>query len=326
MASWNGKRTFFLGVNTGFVSHGEPNSRFVEFYRQRSSEKLHCAIVGNVVVPGGHKSNHSTPTIGANSVWSEIAHAIQECGTLPGIQLATAWEGYEGSRSFLSAGGELVIDQAKSLVQSLGQSGLDETLESFRSAATIAVDHGFKHIQIHAAHGYLLSLLVDPRINPEASRVEDHLKELAKWLQSVGVESSIRISMQTGDIAFDAIGDEEFQDRIATLPLDFIDLSSGFYNINKRLIYPALESVIDARFQKSVDIAERHPARNFIFSGRVMQNMDRLPRNGHIGLCRDLIANPQFLAEPEDGCRNYGKCHYFSRGKKNIECSKWNEV
>src|SRR3990167_4945555 len=134
-AIWNDRLVFLLGVNTGFVTRGEPDARYINFYRQRSSAHLHCAIIGNVVVPDGHGSNRSTPTIGAGPVWAEIATAIRQRGSLPGIQLATAWEGYQGERSFLSADGEQVIPRAQELVRSLGQSGIRKALDSFGLAA-----------------------------------------------------------------------------------------------------------------------------------------------------------------------------------------------
>ncbi len=325
-ASWSDKLVFLLGVNTGFVTDGEPDARYVDFYRQRSSADLHCAIVGNVVIPGGHGSNRSTPSIGSNPMWAHLAGAIRERGSLPGIQLATAWEGYEGARNFRSADTARVIEHARELVRSLGRPGIDRVLDSFGTAAAIAVEHGFSHVQVHAAHGYLPSLLIDERINPAASHVEDRLRRLAEWLRAQGAESSVRVSMRTGDIQFDASGATAFQDRIAALPFDFIDLSSGFYNVDKRLIYPARPEITTARFRESVDVALRHSSRRFIVSGRIAQRASELPQNAHVGFCRDLIANPRFLVEPGNGCRNHGKCHYYSRGGEHVMCPRWSET
>lgn len=325
-ANWSNKLVFLLGVNTGFVTDGVPNARYVEFYRQRSSPGLHCAIVGNVVIPGGYGSNQSTPSIDSNPVWASVADAIRKRGSLPGIQLATAWEGYEGARKFLSANTAEVIGRARELVCSLRGTGVDQILNSFEAGAAIAVDHGFAHIQVHAAHGYLLSLLIDQRINPNSRHVEDRLGILADFLRRQGVESSIRISMRTGDAQFDASGALLLQDRIAALPFDFVDLSSGFYNVDKRLIYPARPEVTAARFRESLDAVLRHPSRRFIVSGRIAQRTSELPQNAHVGLCRDLIANPHFLAEPENGCRNHGKCHYYSRGGEHVTCPRWSET
>lgn len=325
-AIWSDKLIFLLGVNTGFVTDGEPDSRFVEFYRQRSSPHLHCAIVGNVVIPGGHRSNRSTPSIGSNPIWATVADAIRERGSLPGIQLATAWEGYQGARKFFSANTAEVIGRARELVRSLGRTGLDHVLDSLSTAAAIAIDHGFAHVQVHAAHGYLLSLIIDKRINPTASHVADRLERLAEGLRAQDIESSIRVSMRTGDIQFDASGATALQDHIAALPFDFVDLSSGFYNVDKRLIYPSRPEITTARARESVDAAVRHPSRRFIVSGRVAQWASELPQNAHIGLCRDLIANPRFLDEPENGCRNHGKCHYYSRGGEHVTCPRWSET
>ncbi|GAA4035658.1 hypothetical protein GCM10022281_15100 [Sphingomonas rosea] len=323
MAGLSDRRVFFLGVNTGFVTEGDPDCRYVDFYRERSSSNLYCAIVGNVVVPGGYGSNRSTPTIGSSPVWGRVAAAISDAGSNPGVQLATAWKGYQGARKFLTTNGDQVLDQARSLVHQHSRADLARLTEAFRTGGTLAIGHGFRHVQIHAAHGYLLSLLVDDRLNPHAAYVRDELASLADWLRSQGIESSLRISLRTGHSAFDEEGAERAQDLLCGLPFDFIDLSSGFYNIDKRLIYPARPEILLARHLESVAVAVRHPKRSFIVSGRASANAAALPTNAHLGICRDLIANPAFLAEPHDGCRNANKCHYYSRGEDHISCVRW---
>lgn len=96
------KLVFFLGVNTGFVTEGLPDARFVDFYQQRSSPDLYCAIVGNAAVPGGYGSNSSTPVLSDDKSWSNVSRAIRTSGSLPGIQLATAWSDYRGQRKFVA--------------------------------------------------------------------------------------------------------------------------------------------------------------------------------------------------------------------------------
>lgn len=326
IATSSDRRTFFLGVNTGYVTAGLPDDRFVEFYENRASPQLHCAIVGNVVVPGGFGSNAATPTLTDNGIWEQVATAIAAQGTVPGIQLATAWEGYEGSRKFVGLAGDQVINTARALVHTMGRDGIGDILDAFDSAAQMALDHGYGHVQVHAAHGYFLSLLVDARIYAEAERVLDRLAAMATRLATDGCESSIRISLKTGDAAFDADGREEFQDRIAALPFDFFDLSSGFYNIDKRLIYPSLSHIRNDRLAESLSVAARHPAKAFILSGRAAHVApDSLPLNVHIGLCRDLIANANFLTDPAHGCCGKNKCHYFSRGAEHLSCALWEQ-
>jgi NADPH2 dehydrogenase len=317
---------FFVGLNTGYTTQGRPDERCVDFYRRRSSSALHCAVVGNVVIPGGHPTNTSTPTISDAPEWKQVASAIAERGSLPGIQLSTAWEGYAGSRSFRSAAAAAreTITQSQELVRDLGRAGITSALRALGEASNLAVAAGFRHLQVHAAHGYLFSLLVDHRLNEHASEVLDWLTDWIVRHSTAGIETSIRISLRTGDTDFDAVGRDRFHEQIAALPFDFVDLSSGFYNIDKRLIYPGRPDVLRARRAETISLANRLPGRRFIMSGRAMLDREHaLPLNLHIGLCRDLIANPDFLADTSKGCVNSGKCHYFSRGADHVTCQQW---
>ena len=195
------------------------------------------------------------------------------------------------------------------------------------TSAVIAWSHGFGHIQVHAAHGYLLSLLVDHRISPDADWALSRLSALAHRCRGEGIETSIRISLRTGDRNFDAAGREDFHAAIAMLAFDFVDVSSGFYNIDKQLIYPARPDMLTNRRTETVQLAEAFPRRRFILSGRALTApTENLPENVHIGICSDLIANPSYLAELGSGCINSGKCHYFSRRERHIACPRWPET
>lgn len=324
IAGLKNRRIFFLGVNTGYVRDGKPDSRFLDFYASRSSPDLYCSIVGNVVVPGGYGVNAVSPVLTRDSAWANLAAVIRDGGALAGVQLSSVWEGYSGAKKFVSINTSEVIDELRQVVASLGQKRISVFLDAFEAGASAAACHGFGHIQFHAAHGYLLNLLIDRRLNPCAAWVMERLIELLGQLRRSGVETSVRISLKSGDPIFDSQGSDEFHDEVVALPFDYVDLSFGFYNIDKRMIYPALPRIIASRFNDSVALASRHPGRAFIISGRAMQYDWRLlPSNIHLGLCRDLIANPNFLQEPRNGCQNRSKCHYYSRGSGRLTCALW---
>ena len=317
---------FFVGLNTGYATHGEPDERLVDFYAQRSSPFLHCAIVGNVVLPGGHASNDFTPTITASPVWSEIARSILLNGTIPGIQLATTWKNYTGQRKFRSKDGKRAISLAKQITSKVTKRDVETLFQSLDDGTGLALDTGFRHVQLHAAHGYLFSLLIDRRLFEGAGDVLERIVQWRKKWSSRDVELSIRFSLRTGDPDFDSEGSEAFQDSIAALPLHYIDVSSGFYDIDKQLIYPARPDTLYSRRTETLALASRHRKVSFIYSGRALVRSEAgLLPNVHIGLCRDLIANPQYLSERSEGCRNSGKCHYYSRNASHVTCPRWNE-
>ena len=318
------RRIFFVGLNTGYASGGVPDRQFLEFYRQRISTALDCAIVGNVVFPSGFPCNETTPTISGLRVWSEVARTIYDGGSIPGVQLTTAWEGYAGQRKFVARDTAGAIRRCRKVVRGMTKAKIGKLFASLDEGTDLALAAGFRHIQLHAAHGYLFSLLVDGRLFPDAGDVLDKIGRWAKRWSSSDVEVSLRFSLRTGDAEFDAKGSTAFHDSVASLPVKYIDVSSGFYNIDKQLIYPARPDVLERRRIETMALANRHQNAEFIYSGRAMrQSSDDLPANVHIGLCRDLIANAQYLAKRSRGCQNSGKCHYYSRGISSLTCALW---
>ncbi len=315
---------FLVGLNTGFTTAKEPDYRLAEFYARRSSPALHCAIVGNVLVPGGYGTNANTATISDSPAWRRVTAGITARGTLPGVQLANAWPKYIGARGFRSNSPHEVISRSRELVRDLGAVEMHAAFDALDEGTALSLGAGFRHVQVHAAHGYLFCLLVDSRFNPRASEALERLTEWAARLFGMGIETSIRFSLLTGDPGFDLDGSDQFHERLAELPFDFFDVSSGFYNIDKRLIYPARTDILRARRAATISLARRFPSKRFILSGRALRNSeDDLPANVHIGLCRDLIANPDFLIDPRRGCTNAGKCHYYSRGEEHVICPHW---
>jgi NADPH2 dehydrogenase len=318
------RKYFFAGLNTGFVSDRVPDRRCSDFYAARSGHGLHCAIVGNVTIPGGVGTNVSTAEISDHPAWLGLADSIASKGALAGIQLATVWPSYKGMKNFVSRASANEIGRCRDVVRSIAIADVERLFNAIQVGSELAMNAGFGHIQLHGAHGYLISLLIDRRINPQADIVVAAIADWAAHWTARGIETSIRVSLQTGDPGFDADGREEFLDEIASLPVTYVDLSSGFYEIDKRLIYPSLASIVKRRREQTITVARRHEHREFIFSGKSLSAMESdLPANLHIGVCRDLIANPDYLRDRNDGCINAMKCHYHSRGQTSLTCARW---
>lgn len=318
------KKIFFLPVNTGFSKNCTPDSRCIDFYRERSGRGLHCAIVGNVVIPEGIGSNNVCSVISKKQEWKVLSEAISAKGTLAGIQLASSWPDYKGMKSFLAKSIKRNLRVYQEIASSITEGDVIDIFNRLHLGTSLAVSAGFEHIQVHAAHGYLFNLIFDPRFSRHAELAMEKLSEWSEQLVKLKIESSIRLSIATGAEELDGSAPPEYFKKIAKLGIDYIDLSSGFYNLNKRLIYPSTDTLLSHRIAISTQLAKQLPHQNFIISGKSLRGWDAaLQKNVHLGICRDLIANPNYLKDQSDGCQNKMKCHYHSRGTNSLTCGKW---
>ena|SRR5258708_5823856 len=320
----NSRKLFFLAVNTGFVESGLPDQRCHDFYIERSRNGLYCAIVGNVLIPGGVGSNNACAEISSAAAWRRLAEGISEQGALPGIQLTTAWRGFQGMKGFISAPGTDILHEYRQVTALMSPFDVERTFSALCRGSELAFKAGFRHLQLHAAHGYLFSLLVDRRLSPHSDLAVGLIRRWANDVASWGGESSLRFSLWSGHPSIDEDGQAQFLDIIVSLPVDYLDVSAGFYNIDKRLIYPSLPDLLSARRTATLELAKRHPRAQFIMSGKSSGAWGTsLSANMHVGICRDLIANPNFLRDREEGCNDCMKCHYFSRGQSQLTCGRW---
>jgi 2,4-dienoyl-CoA reductase-like NADH-dependent reductase (Old Yellow Enzyme family) len=110
---------------------------------------------------------------------SNITGFIQQQGAVPGIQLAHAGRKastnapWLGSASLKEEEGAwttfapsaLAYKEGMQVPEALDQAGIEKVVNDFKSAAQRARAAGFKVIEIHAAHGYLLHEFLSPLSN-----------------------------------------------------------------------------------------------------------------------------------------------------------------
>lgn len=112
---------------------------------------------------------------------ARAARFMEEQGAVAGIQLA-----HGGRKAFADVKGHsaepsvapsaLAFDEGWCTPEPLDAGGLERVVEAFRAAAKRALDAGFRVVEIHAAHGYLLHEFLSPLTN---HRTDDHGGSLA---------------------------------------------------------------------------------------------------------------------------------------------------
>lgn len=131
--------------------------------------------------------------------WARIAAFVSTHGATPGIQLAHA--GRKGSVQTPWRGGHALKkkdgawtpvapsaipfsdDYAKPVA--LDAAGIAKVVADFRAAAVRARDAGFRVLEIHAAHGYLLHQFLSPLSNARTDEYGGSLANRARLLREV---------------------------------------------------------------------------------------------------------------------------------------------
>lgn len=123
-----------------------------------------------------------------------------------------------------------------------------ETIQRFGMTAKLAEEAGFDGVQIHAAHGYLISQFLSPLVNQRTDRWGGSLENRSRFLTEVinavrkNVSSRFIVSVKINSSDFQK-GGFQFEDAlqviksIQSLGVDFIEMSGGNYEA------PAMQGV-----------------------------------------------------------------------------------
>jgi len=200
-------------------------------------------------------------TTGDLGIWDDrhveplarIARFVQAQGAVAGIQLAHAgrkasceppWKG--GARlKTPGAGGWTVVgpspapfNEGDPVPMPLDEASIDGVVAAFEAAARRALAAGFRVIEIHAAHGYLLHEFLSPLSNQRADQyggsLENRMRLPLRVAQRVrqllpeGLPLFVRISATDwAEGGWDAEQSVVLACRLKGLGVDLIDVSSG---------------------------------------------------------------------------------------------------
>lgn len=122
----------------------------------------------------------------------------------------------------------------------LTESDIQELIQRFVTSATRAQQAGFDGVQIHAAHGYLLSQFLSPLTNHRSDRWGGSLANRASLLleivtavrAAVGPDFGVGVKINSADFqrgGFDIDDARWVVEQLNQLPVDLIELSGGSY-------------------------------------------------------------------------------------------------
>ena len=117
---------------------------------------------------------------------------------------------------------------------------IEEIVERFGHSAALAEDAGFTGVQIHAAHGYLISQFLSPLVNRREDKWGGDLSNRARFLfeivtkvrQQVGSSFCVSVKLNSADFQKGGFSNEEAQwvvEQLNGKGVDLVELSGGSY-------------------------------------------------------------------------------------------------
>lgn len=132
------------------------------------------------------------------------------------------------------------LNKLFSTPRALTTSEVEELVQKFVTSAKVAKEAGFSGVQIHAAHGYLISQFLSPHDNRRTDKYGGSLENRMRFLKEIylgmreelGKDFIIGIKINSTDFKEDGLTEEDSLKTIielANLGLDFVEISGGTY-------------------------------------------------------------------------------------------------
>ncbi|MGB5235815.1 MAG: NADH:flavin oxidoreductase/NADH oxidase family protein [Candidatus Macondimonas sp.] len=227
--------------------HNRATEAHQRLYRQWSEGGAGLVITGNVQVDRRYLERPGNIAIDNNGGEEALA-ALAQAGTVGGNQLWMQLS-HAGRQTIRYLNAEPVGPSAVPVKlpggafgkpRALSEAEIEEVIERFVNAAGVAQRTGFTGIQLHAAHGYLLSEFLSPKANQRTDQWGGSLENRARLLLTlvrairarVGPAFPICVKLNSADFQKGGFTDAESMQVAQWLQeagVDLLEISGGTY-------------------------------------------------------------------------------------------------
>ena len=243
---------------------GEPTEALERLYGIWSDGGAGLLLSGNVQIEGDHLERPGNVIIdrepseamqralsrwaaagtrSGNHFWAQISHAGRQCQKIVNPQPKAP-----SAVKLGLPGGQFGEPQP------MTEEDIEAVITGFARCAKVVIDAGFTGVQLHAAHGYLLSQFLSPRSNQRQDQWGGSLENRARLLLAsvsrvrAAVGPSIPISVKLNSADFQRGGfdfDESLQVAkwLEQASVDLIEISGGTYEQPRLLNLDGMEPV-----------------------------------------------------------------------------------
>jgi 2,4-dienoyl-CoA reductase-like NADH-dependent reductase (Old Yellow Enzyme family) len=259
---------------------------------------------------------------------SKMAQAVHAAGGVIALQIAHGGILANAELSGEEPLGPSALQIGKGPVGSaMTKAEIERTVEAFAAAASRAVQAGYDAVQIHAAHGYLLSQFLSPYFNHRTDEYGGSLENRARMLLQVlravqdvvGDEYPVFVKMNSEDLLDGGLSREEMVEVCTLLQqagIDAIELSGGTslgLRMNKLEITPFPIGNGKVYWQEAAEQYKSKIDVPLMLVGgiRSFETAEELVDSGvadFVSLCRPLIREPDLVKRWETGDRRKADC------------------
>ncbi|SIR90528.1 NADH:flavin oxidoreductase/NADH oxidase family protein [Williamsia sterculiae] len=305
---------------------GAPGARIQRLYRRWAGSGVGLSITGNVMIDRRHglgepgnvvvederhlEQLHAwaeTTKAGGSKAWVQINHpGRQTPRTLTPHPVAPSAVGLQGSAKMFATPREL------------NGAEIEDLIRRYATTARIVTEAGFDGVQIHGAHGYLVSQFLSPLANqrtdawggtPEKRR-RFVIEVLGAMRAEVGQDVPVSIKLNSADFQKGGFGEDESLEVVHALAdegIDLLEVSGGTYTSAAMLgVDASLKESTRRREAYFLEYAEKVraqvPRLPLMLTGgfRTADGMSDALASGAIdlvGLGRPLTVQPDFPAD-----------------------------
>ena len=314
-----GNRVAKAAMEEGMASDAQlPDQRLASLYRRWGAGGAGLLITGNVMVhaealtgPGGVVLDDAAPLepfaewaraskAGGAAMWMQISHPGRQVqADMPGVVWGPSAVGVELGKRSKRFGRPVAMTPEQ----------INATVERFAVTAARAERAGFDGVEVHAAHGYLLSQFLSPLVNRRTDRWGGSLENRARLLldvvrairSAVSPSFAVGVKLNSADFqhgGFDADDARRVIAMLEPLGVDLVELSGGSYESPAMAGRPADARTVarEAYFlELATDLAKTSPVPLMLTGGITRRDTaEQVLANGVavVGMGTALAATP----------------------------------
>lgn len=328
---------------------GTVTDRLPDFMAELARGEVGLIITGHAYVTREGQAGPRQLGIYSNDLIAglkRLTAAVHDNASVVAIQLAHAGKKGIGKGTYAALGPSDVFEEGEKKASAMTIDDIQRTITAFGDAAERAVESGFDAVQIHAAHGYLLSQFLSPYSNKRTDGYAGTLANRSRLLLDVYAEIRRRVGASCPVLA--KINSEDFLEGGFTVAemlevahmledrgLDAIELSGGTFESGKFI--PSRKGTAKSEER---EVYYREAAKAFkkkiklpliLVGGFLSFNVaEEIVASGladYVALSRPLIREPHLVKRWQSGdrrkatCVSCNKCFATLATKEALHCA-----